>query len=57
MQLLKLSHRIKKSTIYDIELKPGLRNERALLRAELRVRPESERRPKVDVANVNMYLS
>lgn len=56
-QLLKLTHRLKKSTIYDVELKPSLRNDRPFLTAELRPRPEKERRPKVDVSGVNGYLS
>jgi hypothetical protein len=52
-----LTHRLKKSTIYDVELKPSLRNDRPFLTAELRPRPEKERRPKVDVSGVNGYLS
>ena len=50
-------HRLKKSTIYDIDLRPSKRNERAVLTAELRARPEKERRPKVDASGVNGYLS
>jgi len=34
-----------------------MRAGKAVLRAELRERPEKERRPKVDVANVNNYLN
>lgn len=52
-----MTNRLKKSTIYDVDLHPGLRGEKALLRAELKEKPESERRPKVNVANVDRYLN
>lgn len=38
-------------------MKASLRGEKAVLKAELREKPESERRPKVDVTNVNIYLN
>jgi hypothetical protein len=52
-----LTHRLKKSTLYDVELKPSMRSLKPVLTAELKSRPEKDRRPKVDVSGVNGYLS